>query len=296
MIRVLAALVAVLAVCQPAIAQKLKVVATFSIVGDMVERVAGDKVELTTLVDPDADAHIFEPTTADARAVAAAQLIFANGLGFDSWIDRLMTSTNARGKRVIVSQNVRARAFDAADGHDHALDPHAWQDARNAVTYVGNIANALAAADPANAAAYRANGNAYTQEIGALDVDIRSAFVKIPKADRRVITSHDAFGYFAAAYVVEFIAPLGTSTEEQASAKGVARLIEQIRREKIRAVFVENITDPRLIEQIARETGAKIGGKLYSDALSTKAGPAPTYIAMMRHNVRLLTAAMAPGL
>jgi len=296
MTRVLLALIAVLALCQPALAQKLRVVATFSIVGDMIERVAGGKVELTTLVDPDADAHVFEPTTADARAVGAAQLIFANGLGFDPWIDRLMKSTNARGKRVIVSQNVRARAFDAADGHDHALDPHAWQDARNAVIYVGNIATALAAADPANATAYRSNGAAYTQEIGALEGETRKAFAKIPKSARRVITTHDAFGYFAAAYDVAFIAPLGISTEEQPSAKGVARLIEQIKREKIRAVFVENITDPRLIEQIARETGAKIGGKLYSDALSTKAGPALTYIAMMRHNVRLLTAAMAPGL
>lgn len=292
MTRVLFALIAVLALCQPAAAQKLKVVATFSIVGDMVERVAGDKVELTTLVDPDADAHVFEPTPTDARAIAGAQIVFANGLNFEPWLDRLIKSTNARAKVIKVSQGVRARTFKQGN----APDPHAWQDAHNATAYVGNIALALAAADPANAVKYRANGADYINEIKALDSEISIAFAKIPKTDRRVITSHDAFGYFAAAYFVEFIAPLGTSTEEQASAKGVARLIEQIRREKIRAVFVENITDPRLIEQIARETGAKIGGKLYSDALSTKAGPAPTYIAMMRHNVRLLTAAMAPAL
>jgi zinc/manganese transport system substrate-binding protein len=292
MTRALFAFVTVLALCQPAIAQKLKVAATFSIVGDMVERVAGDKIELTTLVDPDADAHVFEPTPADARAVAGAQVVFANGLNFEPWLDRLIKSTNARAKIVAVSQGVRTRTFEQGT----ASDPHAWQDAHNAAVYVGNITLALAAADPANAAKYRANGADYINEINALDSEIRLAFAKIAKADRRVITSHAAFGYFAAAYFVEFIAPLGTSTEGQASAKGVARLIEQIRREKIRAVFVENITDPRLIEQIARETGAKIGGKLYSDALSTKAGPTPTYIAMMRHNVRLLTAAMAPGL
>jgi zinc/manganese transport system substrate-binding protein len=292
MTRALLALVAVLVLCQPAAAQKLKVVATFSIVGDMVERVAGDKVELTTLVDPDADAHVFEPTPADARAIAGAQIVFANGLGFEPWLDRLIKSTNARAKIIIVSQGIRVRTFSRGN----ASDPHAWQDANNAATYVGHIALALAAADPVNAVTYRANGADYINEINALDSEISLAFAKIPKADRRVITTHDAFGYFAAAYLVEFIAPLGISTEEQPSAKGVARLIEQIKREKIRAVFVENISDPRLIEQIARETGAKIGGKLYSDALSTKAGPAPTYIAMMRHNVRLLTAAMTPGL
>lgn len=292
MTRVLLALVAMLALCQPAIAQKLKIVATFSIVGDMVERVAGGKVELTTLVAPDADAHVFEPTPADARAVAGAQIVFANGLGFEPWLDRLINSTNARAKVVNVSQGVRVRTFKQGG----ASDPHAWQDAHNAAAYVGNIALALAGADPTNAVKYQANGADYINEINALDREISVAFAKIPKADRRVITTHDAFGYFAAAYFVEFIAPLGISTEEQPSAKGVARLIEQIKRERIRAVFVENISDPRLIEQIARETGAKIGGKLYSDALSTKAGPAPTYLAMMRHNVRLLTAAMAPGL
>jgi zinc/manganese transport system substrate-binding protein len=161
--------------------------------------------------------------------------------------------------------------------------------------YADNIAHALAEADPAGAAAYKANAAAYVSELRALDAEIRTSFAAIPKARRRVITNHRAFGYFAKAYDVEFIAPLGTSTEEQASAKGVARLIAQIKREKITAVFVENITDPRLIQQIARETGVKIGGKLYSDALSTKAGPAPTYLAMMRHNVKLLTAAMAPA-
>jgi len=292
MTRVLLALIAVLALCQPAAAQKLKVVATFSIIGDMVERVGCDKIELTTLVGRDADAHVFEPTPADARALSAADVVFANGLGFEPWMIRLTSSSGSRAKTVVASNRARLIPF-----HDHQpYDPHAWHDARNASIYVRNIARALAARDRANSARYFANAEAYLKELSALDTDIRASFADIPKIKRRVITTHDAFSYLGDAYDIEFIAPLGVSTDAQPSAKGVARLIEQIRREKIRAVFVENITDPRLIEQIARETGAKIGGKLYSDALSTKAGPAPTYIAMMRHNVRLLTAAMAPGL
>jgi zinc/manganese transport system substrate-binding protein len=291
MTRVLLVLVATLALCQPAVAQKLKVVATFSIIGDMVERVAGDRVELTILVGSDADAHVFEATPADARAFASADLVFESGLGFEPWVARLRHVTKAKTKTITLSQGVKALR-----PRQHDLDPHAWQDAGNAAIYVENLARALIAADAANAATYKKNSDAYLKELRALDRDIRTAFGKIPRAERRVIATHRAFAYLAAAYDVEVIAPLGLSTDEQPSAKAVANLIARIKREKIRAVFVENITDPRLIEQIARETGAKIGGKLYSDALSTKAGPAPTYIAMMRHNVRLLTAAMAPGL
>ena len=282
--RTLLAFFAALLLAAPAAAAKLKAVATFSLLGDMVERVAGDRVEVTTLVGPDADAHVFEPTPGDARAVKAASHVFANGLSFDPWIARLMKSTNSGARLIAVAERV-----------ERSKDPHVWQHPANAVICVEAIRDALVTADATNAAAYKENAAAYTSQLIALDAELRATFKKIPKAKRRVITTHDAFGHFAAAYGVEFIAPLGVSTEEQPSAKGVARLIAQIRREKIKAVFVENISDPRLIEQIARETGVKIGGKLYSDALSTKAGPAPTYIAMMRHNAKLLTAAMAKG-
>jgi zinc/manganese transport system substrate-binding protein len=287
MTRALALLLSAVLLCAPATAQKLKVVATFSILGDMVERVAKEHADVTTLVGADADAHVFEPTPVHARAVDAARLVFANGLAFEPWIARLIKSTGSRARLVLAADRVKLM---------RAGDPHAWQNAAYAVTYVENIRNALIAADPANAAAYKANAAAYLAELAALDDEIRASFAGIPKARRRAITTHDAFGYLAAAYDVAFVAPLGISTEQQASAKGVARLIAQIKREKIKAVFVENISDPRLIEQIARETGVKIGGKLYSDALSTKAGPAPTYVAMMRHNANLLTAAMGKGL
>jgi zinc/manganese transport system substrate-binding protein len=290
-------LLATIALAPPVAAKKLEVVASFSILGDMVARVGGDGVAVTTLIGPNGDAHTFEPTPAHARSLAAADIVFANGLGFEPWLDRLAKSTKTEGKLVRVAKGVAARAFHGDDGHghSHAQDPHAWQDVRNAVIYTTNIAEALAAKDPANATRYRANAEGYAQDLRALDAEIRASLAAIPKDKRRVITSHDAFGYFANAYNVEFLAPLGTSTEAQASAKGVARLITQIRRENIKAVFVENISDPRLIEQIARETGVKVGGKLYSDALSPKDGPAPGYVAMMRHNTRLLTAAMASG-
>ncbi len=284
---VLSAIVAWLA---PAEARKLKVVASFSILGDLVQRMGEDRVEVRTLVGPDSDAHVFEPTSADARAVAEADVLVVNGLAFDDWAVRLAKSSGSRAAIVTASKLVTPRKRNGAP------DPHAWHDPANVQNYVATIANGLARADEPNGWRYIVASSKYATELNALDAEIRSAFAKIPKERRRVITTHDAFGYFAAAYDIEFVAPLGISTEAQASAKGIARLIEQIKREKIRAVFVENITDPRLIEQIARETGAKIGGKLYSDALSTKAGPAPTYLALMRHNVRLLTAAMAPGL
>jgi len=288
MIRVLClCLAALLFVSQaPAAERKLKVVATFSIVGDIAGRIAGDRVELRTLVGPDSDAHAFEPTPAHARLVAEAQVVLVNGLGFEPWIDALVKSSGSKATIIVVSNGVKPIKQGGA------ADPHAWQDVRNAMLFADNVARAFAAADARNAEAYKANALAYRTELGKLDSYIRAAVASIPKQQRKVITTHDAFGYFAAAYGVTFIAPLGTSTEREASAKEVAAIIAQIKREKIRAVFVENISDPRLIQQVARETGTKLGGKLYSDALSTKAGPAPTYIALMRHNAKLLTEAM----
>lgn len=291
-----------LALVPAAGASQLDVVASFSILGDMAARVGGDDVKLTVLIGPDSDAHVFEPTPSHARSIAGADVILFNGLGFEPWLQRLARSSGTRARLVEVSKSIAPLAMKEHDhghahAHDHAggLDPHAWQDARHALVYVANIAEAFAAADPANAAAYRARAAAYSAELRQLDADIRTRIAGVPEARRRVISSHDAFGYFGKAYGVTFLSPLGTSTEAQASAKGVARLIGQIRREKIRVVFVENISDPRLIGQIARETGARMGGRLYSDALSGRSGPAPTYVAMMRHNTRLLTEAMSEG-
>ena len=285
-LRLVLGLAAVMAiVIAPANAEKLKVVASFSILGDMAARVAGDRIELTVLVGPDSDAHVFQPSPRQARAVAKARLFITNGLGFDAWSSRLMNSTGSRA-RLVVAAPINLPV---------PRNPHAWQDVRIAISYVENVTGALTKADRNNAAFFERNSAAYIQELRALDGAMRLAFARIPQDRRRVITTHDAFGFLGLAYGIQFVAPLGISTESQASAKGVAALISQIGRENISAIFVENISDARLIRQIARETGVSIGGKLYSDALSKADGPASTYIAMMRHNAKLLTAAMAKG-
>ncbi|MFO1350705.1 MAG: metal ABC transporter substrate-binding protein [Gammaproteobacteria bacterium] len=284
----------------------LKVVATFSILGDMVKNVGGDHIALTTLVGADGDAHVFQPSPADAKAVADANLVIMNGLGFEGWMERLLESAQYQGKVAVASAGVKAQKMpdDFAEEEGHAssqeqthdghgaTDPHAWQSLGNGKRYVGNIVNALADADPTNAGDYQARGKTYLAALDQLDQTVKAAFDAIPKRNRKVITSHDAFGYFGAAYGVTFLAPVGISTEAEPSAGEVAKLIKQIRKHDIRAVFVENITDIRLVEQITRETKTWIGGTLYSDALSGADGPAPTYIDMFRHNVKLLTDAM----
>jgi len=304
----------------PAFAQSDKpipVVATFSILGDMVKRIGGAHVSVTTLVGPDGDAHVFQPTPDDARAVSKAELLFVNGLNFEGWIDRLVEASGFNGMRVVTTRGINAIAFedghdedhkddhgkearhkDHADdkhgdehaGHDHgAFDPHAWQNLENAVTYVDNITAALAKVDPARAAAFYGNRATYVAEIKSLDTDIRAMMAKLPKSKRTVVTSHDAFGYFAVSYGLAFEAPQGLSTDSEPSAADVAKMILQIRKEGISAVFVETITDNRLLEQIARETGVTIGGTLYSDALSGSDCPASTYLKMMRQNATTLT-------
>ncbi|HEX2724805.1 MAG TPA: zinc ABC transporter substrate-binding protein [Beijerinckiaceae bacterium] len=277
-------------------AESIKVVATFSILGDLVKNVGGDRVEITTLVGPNGDAHVFSPTPSDARRIADARLVVFNGLRFDGWITRLIKSSGTRAAVVEAAKGVETLAGKPGQGraHGHAgLDPHAWQDIANTRIYVTNIRDGLAAADPAGKAAYEANAAAYLARLDALEAEVKAAIASLPAERRRIITSHDAFGYFARAYGLAFVAPQGVSTDAEASAKDVARIIQQIRREKIGAVFLENIADARLIERIARETGARIGDRLYSDALSGPDGPAATYIDMMRHNIRAFTAALS---
>ena len=279
---------ALMAITIPARAtDRLNVVASFSILGDLVRNVGGASVDVTTLVGPDGDAHVYVPTPADAKRIAGAKLVFVNGLGLEGWLPRLVQS--AGNKAVIITATAGIPPLKL----DSDADPHAWQSPLNAKVYVGNIRDALAAAAPANAAAFRSNAEAYLAKLDGLDREVRDAIAKIPESRRKVISTHRAFGYFAAAYGVEFIAPLGVSTESEASARDIAGIITQIRASKIPAVFLENISDPRLIRQIAAETGARVGGTLYSDSLTGEKGDSPTYIDMVRHNIKALTSALS---
>jgi zinc/manganese transport system substrate-binding protein len=279
----------VLAATSPARAgDRLKVVASFSILDDFVKNVGGDRVEVTTLVGPNGDIHVYTPAPADAKKVADAKLVVVNGLGLEGWLPRLVQSSGSKAVIVTASDGVVALKSGSA------ADPHAWQSVVNAKIYVANIRDALVAADPGEAAAFRTNADGYLAKLDQLDRDVREAMAQIPLAHRKVISTHGAFGYFAAAYGVEFIAPLGVSTDSEASARDIADIISQIRVARIPAVFVENISDPRLIQRISAETGAGIGGTLYSDSLTGEKGDAPTYIDMVRHNIKALTQALTP--
>ncbi len=291
----------------PALAQgstPLPVMASFSILADMVRQVGGEHVAVTSLVGPDGDAHSYAPTPADARALAAAKVVVVNGLGFEGWMTRLVRSSGTRAKVITAASGVTPLKAEEAHGHGHghshghshgANDPHAWQNVANARLYVKAIASGLSEADGGRAEAYQRNAAAYDATLAALDAEIRAAIGAIPRAQRRLLTTHDAFRYFAKAYEVDVLAVRGVSSDSEPSARQIAGLIRQIREGKVSALFMENISDPRAIQRIAAETGAKIGGKLYSDALSEAGGPAATYVDMMRHNARQIAGAMAQG-
>jgi zinc/manganese transport system substrate-binding protein len=297
-------------------AEKIRVLATFSILGDMVKRIGGQHVVVTTLVGPDGDTHVYRPTPAAAKAMNEANLLIVNGLGFEGWLDRLVEASGFNGSRVVVTKGIEAIPYKEGNDHDEhskdkhdehskdkhdddhashdhgAFDPHAWQSLVNAEIYVNNITAALAQIAPNNAAKFYQNRAVYIAEIKELDRYIREMVASLSQNNRTVVTSHDAFQYFGRDYGLTFIAPQGLSTESEASAKDVAHLIKQIRAKHISAVFIENVADPRLIQQIAKETGVTIGGTLYPGALSWPNGPAFTYLRMLRHNATMLIQAL----
>ena len=295
---------------------KLKVVASFSILADMVAEIGGDDVDVSVIVGRGADAHGFEPTPNDTRKLTHADVLFVNGLGFEAWLPRLVAASEFKGKEVVVSQGVQTLAFaghahdhghehehehevhggdahEATHAHDHgSQDPHAWQDPANGVIYAKNIAEGLAAADPEDAADYRARAQAYIAQIQDVDAETRQALKNIPEGNRTLVTSHDAFGYFSRAYGIRFLSAVGVSSQAEASARDVAQLIDQVKRDGIKAVFVENVTNPKVIEQIARETGARMGGTLYADSLASKEEPAGTYLGMLHWNATQIVQAL----
>lgn len=282
--------------------KKVKVIGSFSILGDMAGNVGGDRVEVTTLVGPNGDAHVYQPTPGAAKAVGGADLVVVNGLGFEGWMDRLIQISGYKGPVVVASLGIKPREMAQEEEHgpgakhEHKDDPHAWQDLGNGLIYVDNIAKGLCSVDAAGTPFYQANAAAYKRQLIDMDQWVKAEFAGIPKPKRRMITSHDALGYLGAAYGITIISPMGFSTKSEASAGAIAKLILQIRQEKITAVFIENVTDPRLMEQVAKESGVKLGGELYSDALSKPGEAAPTYIDMFKNNVTKIIAAMRQGL
>ncbi len=266
--------------------QAIPVVASFTVLRDLVCELGRERVEVSVLVGPDSDAHVYEPTPADVKAVAAARIIVLNGLGFEGWISRLLDSAQSRGVVVVASRGVSVRD---AQGHP---DPHAWQDPRNVQLYVTNITAALVAADPQHAVAFHENEKTYLRKLEDLDRSLRREFSQIPTERRRVITTHDAFGYFGAAYGIQFLPAQGWTTESEPSPANIARLVSQARQQKVTAVFLENISDPRLMLQLARDTGLRIGGRLHSDALGPPGDPSATYLGLITTNAQLLLDAM----
>ncbi|MCI8212861.1 metal ABC transporter substrate-binding protein [Pseudomonas sp. S25] len=271
-------------------AKPLETVASFTVIADMVQNVGGDRVHVTSLIGPNGDPHVYEPSPADAQALKKADVAFVSGLHLEGWMDRLIKASGYKGDPVVLSNGIKTRSMEE-DG-ERITDPHAWNSAANAVIYVRNIVAALQKVDPPGAAVYQANGERYTEQLQALDSYARTQIQSIPVAQRKVLTSHDAFGYFGDAYGVTFLSPLGFSTESEASAADVGKLIRQIKAEHVSAYFFENSGDPRLVKQIADASGAKPGGELYVEALSPANGPAASYVQMFRYNVDQLVAAM----
>lgn len=306
--RIIVLIVAFLVGALPVLAQApvkpapLKIVASFTILADLAREVGGDRVVVLSLVGPDSDAHVFQPSPAQARELSDAQILIVNGLGFEGWMDRLKHSAGFKGREIVATTGLAALLREnplgqmsraATPRRIDNLDPHAWQDPRHAQLYVENIAAGLAQADPANADYYRKRATDYKQRLIALDAWARTQIATIAPEKRKLITTHDAFRYFARAYEIEFLAANGVTTENEPSAGGIARLLAQMRREGIKALFIENMTSPKMIEQIARDGGGFVGEALYADALSAPGGPADSYEKMFRHNVEALVAGMA---
>lgn len=271
-------------------AKTVQAVASFSVLADIVQNVGGEHVVVKSLVGPNGDPHSFEPTPKDSQSLAHADVVFVSGLGMEGWMDRLIASSGYKGQTVVASSGINTRKMEE-DGKT-ITDPHAWNSMQNGVTYATNVMNALIAADPADADYFRQHGRAYIAQLEKLDSWAQQEFAQIPQSKRKVLTSHDAFGYFGQRYGVSFLSPVGFSTESEASASDVAELITQLKKEKINAWFIENQTDPRLVKQIASATGAKQGGELYPEALTEKGGEADSYIAAFKHNVSAMVASM----
>ncbi|MGB3251455.1 MULTISPECIES: metal ABC transporter substrate-binding protein [Buttiauxella] len=275
---------------QAALAKNLNVVTSFTVLADMAKQVGGDHVTVKSLVGPDGDPHSFEPSPQDSVALSKADVVIVSGLGMEGWMDRLVSASGYKGKVIVASEGISTRKM--IDDGKQITDPHAWNSAENGAIYAQNITRALVAADPEDAAAINDSGSEYVTRLKLLDSWAKTRFEAIPKSKRKVLTSHDAFGYFGQEYGVTFLAPVGFSTEAEANASDVAGLIKQLKNQQIKTYFIENQTDPRLVKQIAAASGAQPGGELYPEALSAANGPASTYEMAFKHNVDAIANSM----
>lgn len=282
--------IALSALSQGAMAKTLNVVASFSVLGDMVQQVGGEHVHVDTLVGPDGDPHTFEPSPQDSVLLSKADVVVVNGLGLEGWLDRLVKASGFKGELVVASTGVKTHMIEE-DGKT-VTDPHAWNSAANGALYAQNILAGVVKADPQDEAALNASGQSYIAQLKQIDDWAKSRFSAIPVTKRKVLTSHDAFGYFGRAYGVTFLAPQGLSSESEASAAAVGQLISQIKADGVHTWFMENQLDPRLVKQIASATGAQPGGELYPEALSAPGGVADSYVKMLRHNVEAIAKSM----
>lgn len=282
-------------------AKKLSVVASFSILADFAKEVGGDRIEVKSLVGPNADAHVYRATPQDAKLVKEADVLVVNGLGFDGFVPRLIRSSGSKARVITVTTGLNPLEKSKSGGHDHSHghahdhgkhDPHAWQSIEAAKVFVANIRDGLIAADASGEAMFRANAARYLGELDKAKAEITALLATIPQDNRLAIANHDAFRYFTRDFGIRIEGARGLSTEAEPSAKDIARIVRIAKERKAKAVFLENIADPRIAAQLAKETGAKLGGVLFSDALTDEKGPAPTYLAMMRHNAKTLVEAL----
>ncbi|SNT69854.1 metal ABC transporter solute-binding protein, Zn/Mn family [Psychrobacter sp. LV10R520-6] len=272
-----------------ALAQTIPVVVSFTILGDVVKNVGGDHVSVKSLVPPDGDPHSYSPTPQDSKALKSAAVSFVSGEDLETWFKRLARASGGIDP-VVVSDGIKTHSL-----YEHGqtmIDPHVWNSVPNIVVWVANIEEALIKADPANAADFRANAKRYNAQLKKTDGWIRHELKSIPRDRRKVLTDHDVFGYYGREYGVTFLAPVGLSTANEPPAKKVARVIDQMKKEKIHTYFIANSSSSQLVKQIAYATGAKSGGVLYPESLSEANGPASTYIDMMRYNTRLIVNAI----
>jgi zinc/manganese transport system substrate-binding protein len=266
-------------------ADKIKAIATISIIGDVLKNVARDSVNLIVLVGANGDAHEYEPIPADSVNIAKADIIFENGLHLEHWLDKLYTASGSKAKRIVVSQGVTPRIFE---NNPQETDPHAWQDVTNVIIYTQNVRDALIAIDPANKDKYFANAKDYIEKLQSLDSWVKAELALIPVEKRKLVTNHDALGYFANRYgfkIIGAVIPSATTEAADLSAQQTIQLLEIIKSNGVHAIFSENMANPNLVETLSKEAGVQVGPDLYTDTLDPVGSQGDTYLKMIRYNV-----------